>query len=477
MKKNFGILLLVMAAIAMQANGKVRLPAVVGDNMVLQQQCAANLWGWTDPGKTVTVTPSWDQKSYSAKADAEGNWLVKVNTPEAGGPYTIRISDGEPLTLENVLIGEVWICSGQSNMEMPVKGYPGQPSDQGLTSILESGKYSNRIRFITAPKRPSDKPETDMKAQWMAASPAATPECSATAYFFAKNLTDILGVPVGIVTPNWGGSRIESWMDMKTASSVEGLDIAALTNPSRSANQRIAQLYNGLLWPVKNFTAKGFLWYQGESNRGNYKQYPALMSAMVNLWRQIWQAPEMPFYYVQIAPYCYEGNNGISGSLLIEAQLKALKMIPHSGMIPTSDIGNETCIHPAQKDIVGFRLANLALADTYGFTSVPATGPIMKEVTFENGKAIVSFDYAPNGLSPINREIGGFELAGADRVFHPATGKVSKSRKSIEVSCSEVPEPVAVRYAFRNYMEGLTLENNYGLPAFPFRSDTWDDVK
>ena len=477
MKKNFCILLLAMAAIAIQTNGKVRLPAVVGDNMVLQQQCAANLWGWTDPGKTVTVTPSWDQKNYSATADNKGNWMVKVNTPKAGGPYTITVSDGEPLTIENVLVGEVWVCSGQSNMEMPVKGYPGQPTDQGLISILESGKYSNKIRFITAPRRPSDKPETDMEAQWMIASPATTPECSATAYFFAKNLTDILGVPVGIITSSWGGSRIEPWMDMKTASTIEGLDMATRTDPSRPANQRIAQLYNGLIWPIKNFTAKGFLWYQGESNRSNYQQYPALMTAMVNLWRQIWNAPEMPFYYVQIAPYRNEGRNDISGPLLIEAQLKALKMIPHSGMIPTTDIGNEFCIHPAQKDIVGLRLANLALVDTYGFTSVPATGPIMKEVKFEKGKAIVTFDYAPNGLSPINRPIEGFELAGADKVFYPATGKVSKSRNSVEVSCKEVPEPVAVRYAFRNYMDGLTLENNYSFPAFPFRSDTWDDVK
>lgn len=232
-----------------------------------------------------------------------------------------------------------------------------------------------------------------------------------------------------------------------------------------------------MLLPVKNYTARGFLWYQGESNIFNYQLYAPMMTAMVQLWRNVWEAPDMPFYYVQIAPHKYGNSRNINSALLQEAQMKALQTIPNSGMIPTIDVGDEFCIHPPQKNVVGLRLANLALTKTYGLHKFPSTGPMMTKVEYSKNKAIVTLDNAPSGLAPGSCELEGFEIAGADKKFYPAKARIAGRTRNVEVWSDQVAQPVAVRYAFRNYVGNITLRNTLGIAAFPFRTDTWDDVK
>ena len=477
MKRHFLILVLSLLFLPF-AQGKVKLPAMMGDHMVLQQNSSVKLWGWAD-GKKVTVTTSWNNRTYQASVDKDGAWLVKVDTPVGGyTPYSITISDGTPVTLSDILIGEVWICSGQSNMEMRMMGNSAQPIDNSLEILLNAGNYRDRIRFITVPRTKDIERRTDFEGKkWEMSAPETTIDCSAAAYFFARQLTESLHLPVGLVISSWGGSRIEAWMDEQTLGSIKGVDMEAAKSSKRDIHQRLGCLYNSMLCPVKNFTARGFLWYQGESNRGYHQFYAPMMTAMVQLWRNMWEAPDMPFYYVQIAPYRYENSRNIDGALLREAQMEALKTIPNSGIVPTTDIGDEFCIHPPQKNIVGLRLATLALTKTYGIGRLPSNGPMMTKVDYSDGKATVTFDNAPSGLFPTFSQLDGFEIAGADKKFYPAKAKIVGRSNTVEVRSEEVAQPVAVRYAFRNYTGNITLRNTFGLSAFPFRTDTWDEVK
>ena len=476
MKKHFLLLILSLLFLPI-AQGKVKLPAMMGDHMVLQQNSSVKLWGWAD-GKKVTVTTSWNNRTYQASTDKDGTWLVKVDTPEGGyTPYSITISDGTPVTLSDILIGEVWICSGQSNMEMRMMGNTAQPIDNSLETLLNAGNYRDRIRFITVPRIKDVQRRADFKKEkWKVSTPETTIDCSATAYFFAKQITETLNLPVGLVINSWGGSRIESWMTEETLSSIQGIDIETAKSSKLDVRNRLGCLYDIMLWPVKNYTARGFLWYQGESNIFNYQFYAPMMTAMVQLWRNVWEAPDMPFYYVQIAPYKYENSRNTGAALLREAQVEALKTIPNSGIVPTTDIGDEFCIHPPQKDVVGLRLATLALTKTYGIRRLPSNGPMMTKVDYADKKAIVTFDNAPAGLFPTFSELEGFEIAGADKKFYPAKAKIVGRTNTVEVWSEEVAQPVAVRYAFRNYVGNITLRNTFGLSAFPFRTDTWDET-
>lgn len=451
---------------------------MMGAHMVLQQNSSVKLWGWAD-GKDVIVTTSWNNKTYQTSTDKEGRWSIKVGTP-AGSytPYTITISDGTPVSLSDILIGEVWICSGQSNMEMRMMGNTGQPVNQALETLLNASNYRDRIRFITVPRSKEEKRRTDFEERkWEVSTPETVIDCSATGYFFARQLTESLHVPVGLIINSWGGSQIESWMDEKTLANIEGADVENAKSPKLDMHHRLGCLYNTMLYPVKNFTARGFLWYQGESNIFNYQLYASMMTAMVQLWRSVWEAPDMPFYYVQIAPHKYKDSKDTSAALLREAQTQALKTIPNSGIIPTTDIGDEFCIHPPQKDVVGLRLATLALTKTYHIRRLPSTGPMMTEVNYSDGKAIVTFNNASAGLAPSNCNLEGFEIAGEDKKFYQAKARISGRTSNVEVWSEQVPQPVAVRYAFHNYVGSITLRNTFGITAFPFRTDTWNDIK
>ena len=454
-------------------SAKVTLPRVIDSKMVLQQNTKAKLWGWSDQ-KEVTVTTSWDGKKYKIKV-SNGRWQTMVQTLEGNfEPQTVTIADANSkLELTDVMIGEVWICSGQSNMEMELRGRSGQPTNGALEEIMHSGEMAQRIHFITVPKDNSGKQrETFDKGQWEQASPATSPYCSAAAWYFAKHVTRTLNVPVGLVINSWGGSQIESWMTEEALHRVEGLDVVAAESEKLKVHHRATMLYNTMHTPIRGYTAKGFLWYQGESNVFNAHLYAALMREMVSLWRTDWGNQDMPFIYVQIAPHRYKGSEKVDAALLREGQDKALGLIPNSWMISTTDIGNERCIHPAQKDAVGLRLATVALSKVYGVKGLPAEGSRMKQVEYQDGKAIVTFDGAT--LNTLAGAIDGFELAGADRVFHPAKAIVNKYGTKVELSAEAVAQPVAVRYAFRNFTPGTMLTDVYGIGVFPFRTDDWD---
>ncbi len=474
MRKLLTVLFLLLATVC---GAKVRLPALVGNNMVLQRDTDVKIWGWADPGEEVRIKSSWDGRILSAVADAKGEWNVKLQTRETATypPYTIDVnSKSSSFTLTDVLLGEVWVCSGQSNMGMPVQGTVSQPVHNSASTILEAGAYRDMIRLITVPAKASQTPLDDFKGSWAPASAAVVAKFSATAYHFALNLVHEIGVPVGLIHSSWGGSSIEAWMDEASLKKVAGYDIAKhKETKAKAQHQYLGNLYYGMIAPIKNYTARGFIWYQGEANIGLYSFYAREMQEMVNLWRTDWGNAQMPFYYVQIAPYSYNNSDATSAAFLMEAQEAAMKLIPHSAMATTADAGDELCIHPARKDMVGQRLALLALTKTYGLALPTAEVPRFSSAKFENGEAIVTFDGAGVGFSADNWVIKGFEVAGQDRVFYAADVRLAPRMTEIRVSSPDVPNPVAVRYAFRNYIPA-NLCNTLGVAVAPFRSDNWD---
>lgn len=474
----------ILILFAAGASARVRIPSIIGDNMVLQRNTQAALWGEASSGSTVTVTTSWNGAKYRTKTDGEGKWSVKVSTTDAGGPYSITISDGEPLTVKNVLLGEVWICSGQSNMEMPVCGFMYQPVEGSVEAITGAMQYPD-IRMFTLPQLSSETAVDDNPSVWKTSSPSSVSSFSAVAYFFGRTLNSLLGIPVGLVNTSWGGSAIEAWMTVGAIDAIEGID-HGLAKSGQYDNSIPQRLYNGMIAPVCNFTAKGFIWYQGESNRRNWFDYRELQMAMVKLWRESWDDERMPFYFTQLAPYRYEGDELRSLPMIIEAQYQAMERIPYSGIAATTDLGNPVCIHPARKREVGERLAYLALANDYGVEGLPAPAPTYKSMENDGGKLVISFNnlsekhswnspdsFTGYGATDYIRPIG-FEIASADRIFHPAKANFRWWENKIEVSSDEVPDPVAVRYAFRNYVPESCVHTTMGQPLVPFRTDDWE---
>jgi sialate O-acetylesterase len=481
MKTKSLLLFLFSALFISGANCEIRLPAVIGDHMVLQQKTKANLWGWADAGKEVSIRGSWDNKTYTTKAGNDGKWILALNTPSAGGPYEIVISDGKEITINNVMIGEVWLCSGQSNMEMPVSGFGNGEYVAHAQEFITRACPSRSLRMIQLEKGYSVTPLDDCKAKWMTNNPESVAMISATAYFFADYVQKTLNVPVGIIVTSWGGSNIETWINEPTLKKTfPDMDFSILKNESeykKSPNQIPTLLLNAMIMPLKNYTIKGVIWYQGESNIGNYQRYPALQKAMVGLWRELFNNPEMSYYFTQIAPYRYSGVDNRESAFQQEAQFESMNEIENSGMIVTVDIGDETSIHPQEKREVGERLAYWALGNTYGLP-VKYKSPYYKSMETEGEKIIVHFEECDRGLhngQGRTASIVGFEIAGDDKVFHSAEAKIlrNKGSRAIEVSHPDVKNPVAVRYCFKNYQPGY-LYDNYGLPLTPFRTDEWD---
>ncbi len=472
------LLALLMSLATFSASSKVKLPSIFSDNMVLQQKCQVAVWGWTDSGKNVTIRPSWTSRKTVAVPDKEGKWSVLIQTPQAGGPYEVVISDGEKTTLRNVLIGEVWFCSGQSNMEMPMKGFRNQPVE-GAVDVIMSASPVRPIRMCTVKRKASLTPVYDCEGSWKENTPEAVASTSATAYWFALKMQEMLHVPIGLLISEWGGSTIETWMDRETLDNLfpGEFDLSFLDGkdlPKRK-NQSPCTLFNGQITPLIPFTFKGMLWYQGESNRYRPEQYVRLQKEYVSMMRRLFNNPEAPFYYVQIAPYRQEGEEDFTSGYFCEAQQKCLEEIPRSGMVTTMDLGECGSIHPRKKKEVGYRLAYHALVNDYGFKGINPVAPSFESVKFEDGKAFVTMKTDAMGLSPWGQDITGFELAGDDKLFHPAKARM-KDVKTIVISSPDVPSPVAVRYCFRNWSEG-NLYSCWGIPAGPFRSDGWDDLR
>nr|WP_294904353.1 sialate O-acetylesterase [uncultured Lacibacter sp.] len=475
-KNTFRIVLVLATLFLLQltVNAAIKLPYFFSDNMVLQQQTDAAIWGWTKAGSTVKVNTSWNKVSYSTKADANGKWKLKVKTSAAGGPYSITISDGTPVILKNVLIGEVWLCSGQSNMEMPMKGYRDQPILGGNDAIFNS--TNDQIRLYTVPRSVQRTAQDTTKASaWKAAEPETVSNFSATAYYFAKILQKRLNIPIGIVNISYGGSPVEAFMDAETLKAFPEIKVPSPTDTTKLSNKDATVLYNGMLGAFLGYTIKGCLWYQGESNNDRPKQYETLFPAFVKQIREQSGQGDFPFYYCQIAPYNYNNYaavniNNNNSAYLRDAQRKALAKIPNSGMAVLMDIAEEFNIHPADKATGSKRLAYMALAKTYGLKGFGSESPAFESMTVSGNTITIKFSGAPNGLTSYGKALQYFEVAGANKIFRPAKALISGG--TIVVSTPDVKDPVAVRYAFKDFVVG-DLFSTEGFPVSSFRSDDW----
>lgn len=475
MKKEI-IMLGLSAFLCGGTHAKVVLPDILSDHMVLQQQAEVNLWGQATPNASVSITPSWHKQSVIVRSDAEGRWQAKVQTP-AGGftPHSIEFSDGEATCIRDVLVGEVWFCSGQSNMEMPLNGFWNCPVEKGNETIATAGEWTG-IRMATIPKTGAATPQTEVPGRWQVSNPSNAPYFSAVAFSFARMVNRVLQLPVGIISCAWGGSRIEGWLPEEIVKHYSDIDLTAEINSPEEGKEwdyrTPTVMYNGMLKPLSRYTVKGFLWYQGESNVGREKTYAERLKAMADLWRKEWGQGELPFYLVEIAPYDY--GEGISGALLREAQFRAASLIANSGMVCTNDLVypyEKPQIHPCRKEEVGQRLAYLALNKTYGYQGIACEYPTYKSMDIQGDVVELAFDHANEGFSPW-QGIEGFEVAGEDRVFHRAEATLDTGKKTIRVHSDSVKHPVAVRYGFRNFQPG-NLKNHRGMPVVPFRTDHW----
>ena len=484
MKKTLFLLpMLALSALSVQA--KVRLSHLISDNMVLQQQTEARLWGWAKAGTTVKVTASWQQQAATVKAGRDGKWLVKVKTPKASyDPLWIKFDDGDgEVTVRNVLSGEVWVCAGQSNMEMPVKGFWGCPVKDYNQVVIDANNH-HAVRSVKIPSIMRMEPQEDAQCEWRECGPQTVSDFSATGYFFARTMHQALNIPIGIIEANKGGTRVESWLTKENLQKYtqEPTDSAGIV-----AFKPDQDYLRGLLWgngtfnPILNYTVKGILFYQGCSNVGDPgNQYSERLKLLVEQWRRQFGLGEIPFYFVEIAPYHYDDVNGTQGALLREQQQRAARIIPNSSLVCTNDLVypyETTQIHPAQKQQVGERLAYTALNRDYGFEQVLYTSSSYKDMMVKGDTIFIHLQDNYHADAPFEM-IEGFEIAGNDRVFHPAKAQHFWQPgggywdEAIIVSSPEVKQPVAVRYCFKNFQMG-NVKNAANLPLFPFRTDNW----
>lgn len=475
------------AGISLLAKEPMTVASAISDHMVVQQKAETPVWGWGEPGAKVKVKPSWGKASYSAVVGKDSLWKVSVSTPAAGGPFSIDIASGkEKITVSDVLSGEVWIFSGQSNMDMPLKGYGVQYVEGMTEEIISSPRYAGKVRMFRSKRPASETPQKDIpETSWQVVAGNNAAWLSAIAWFFATRLTDAIGVPVGVIDSSWGGSKIEPYMTAQAVrEAVEGKipeskfkEIMARENQPKKAPKQVATTWNSRMLPLAGYTARGFIWYQGEANL-NDRFYDRLQAGMVKLWREAWGDKEnsMPFMFATIAPYSYSDSPKPRRAFFVENQLNSLKLIPNSYAAITESIGDENCIHPAKKREVAQQFLLYALEKVYGMEmGIPAGYPCPSGYKFEGAEVTVSFDNVANGLGRVgHRTVRGFELAGEDKVFHAADAEIEKGNRSIRVTSVDVPAPVAVRYNFHNYAEG-NLENSYGIPVPCFRSDNWKE--
>ncbi|WP_207428774.1 sialate O-acetylesterase [Pedobacter sp. SYSU D00535] len=440
----------------------ITLPAIISDNMVLQQNTKVRLWGWGIPGEKVYIRPSWTATIDSTVVTAEAKWSCLVQTPAAGGPYSIQLKGYNQIQLSNILIGEVWLCSGQSNMEMSLNWGMNYKEE-------EMGAGNRNIRFFQVMKATSPHPQEDLKASWQNSSPGVVRHFSAVACFFAKKLEEALKVPVGLINASWGGSAAEAWTPANVISSDSLLLSAAKKlSPNHYSSIRPGGHYNAMIAPFTNYNIAGVLWYQGETNVGQ-TSYAHLMKQLISAWRKEWNR-DFPFYFAQIAPWAGYGNS-ISAPLLRESQGR-IQELSGTGMVLTSDLVDDIKdIHPKMKKEVGERFANYALAETYGVKNIVYKFPEFKGMSIRKGRAVVFFANLRSGLVSKSGQVKEFYIAAADRVFQPAKAKIKG--QMVEVWSDAVPQPVAVRYGFTSEAQA-DLFSKEGLPVNLFRTDNWD---
>ena len=468
-----------LSAISVQA--KVRLPHVLSDGMIIQQNTEAHLWGWAKAKSDVTVTASWTTDKFHTTADKNGRFLVSVKTPAASfTPLTITIDDGdEAATILDVLAGDVWICAGQSNMEMPVKGFGNCPVE-GYNNVVADAVNNRGLRWCKIPSVMSMHPLDDANCQWRNSDMQNVGEESATGYFFGRMLSRTLNIPIGLIEANKGGSRVESWLNAENLKKYtdEKVDSQSIIKNCKYDYERTLVWGNGTFAPIQNSSVKGILFYQGCSNVGYHaSEYAFRLSKLVEQWRQ--NFGNVPFYFVQIAPFNY-GDDNINGALLREQQAKAVSLIPNSDIVCTNDLVypfEKGQIHPSQKRQVGERLAFIALNRNYGYKNLYCDSPEFDKMEISGDTCFIKLKKTYGGISRYEG-IEGFEVAGADKVFHPAEATHywkawgDPHNEWIQVISKDVKAPVAVRYCFKNFQIG-NLGNMGQLPLIPFRTDNW----
>jgi sialate O-acetylesterase len=471
------LLVVLWAAVATAA---VKLPAIIGDNMVLQRDQPVPIWGWADKGEEVTVAVG--AQTLKTKAGDDGRWKVtfaKVDTKPEGKivsssgttvtmqwrlrePLTMTVngSSGNTITIKNILVGEVWAGSGQSNMEWCVA------AANNAQKQIAAAKYP-KIRLFTVVKKKAGEPQTDCAGKWVECSPADVPGFSAVLYFFGRQLHKDLGeMPVGLIHTSWGGTPAEFWISRKALEANPKLKHLAGAGDNSS-------LYNGMIAPLIPFAIRGAIWYQGESNVSRAYEYRTLFPAMIANWRADWSQGDFPFGFVQLAPFRYGGQNPANWAELCEAQRMTLDALPNTGMAVTTDITDIHDIHPKNKQEVGRRLALWAEAKVYGRNLV-YSGPIYKSMAVEGNKIRLQFEHVGGGLiARDGKPLTDFTIAGADQKFVPAVAEIDGN--SILVHSDQVAQPVAVRFGW-NDIATPNLANKEGLPASPFRTDTWKGV-
>ena len=504
--------------LAPHAPAEVRLPHVFASHMVLQQQKPVTLWGWAKPGEAVAVELAGKQQHTTA--NAQGEWRVELPAPKVGGPYVLSVAGSNTIRLDDILVGEVWLCSGQSNMEMGV-GMCDKAKEE-----IAAANYPE-IRLLLVPKTIATLPQADMAADWKVCSPQTIAEggwggFSAAAYYFGRELHTTLKVPVGLIDASWGGTRIEPWTppagfaaepalkaiydgvllsDPRTPEHQQRLaaylttldgwsatarkamvekavvppmpaypgELAALTDP-----QRPSGLYNGMIHPLVPLALRGSIWYQGEANHNEGMLYVDKTRALVNGWRKVFKQEDLAYYYVQIAPYQYGNEDPEIVARFWEAQAAAM-VIPNTGMIVTTDISLLQNIHPTNKQEVGRRLALWALAKTYKQPGVVCSGPVFKSMVADGSKLRLTFEHAGAGLvARDGKPLSGFEIIdGEQGGFVPAAATLDGN--TVVVAAATVSKPVAVRFAWSKLAEP-NLSNKEGLPALPFRTKLQSDA-
>jgi sialate O-acetylesterase len=466
---------LAVSAVACQTD--VTLAPIFSDHMVLQQESTTKVWGKAAAGEEIVVT--FNEQVVTGTAGADGNWSVSIQTPKAGGPHKLEVSRkaGEPkIVLTDVMVGEVWICSGQSNMEWPVTASANPEKE------IDAAKEFPNVRLFTIQHNLMLQPQTDFGrcTQWSVCSPESVKSFSATAYFFGRQLNKQLNVPIGLINTSWGGTPAESWASescLKEAGGFDNLFERWAANQDPNNPHRPGVLYNGMIAPISGFAFQGAIWYQGESNVGRGVEYSRLFPTMIRCWRsQLAGGRPFPFLFVQIAPFRYGGQDVEAMPEVWDAQFKTLRTVDATGMVVTTDIGNIADIHPANKQDVGGRLSLWALATAYrdrlpaGTELQTFSGPLFRELKIEGAKARLAFDHATGLKSRDGQPLGHFTICGADEKFVPAQAEIDG--ESILVWADGVTDPTAVRFAWTDTAEP-NLVNGAGLPASPFRTDSF----
>jgi sialate O-acetylesterase len=472
------IVLLAVLIYSFTLTAQTKLPSFFSNNMVLQQNEMVNIWGTDKPNSSITISGSWG-KEVKTESNKNGKWRAKIATLKADNKlYSIKIKGTSEILIKNVVFGEVWFCAGQSNMEMPVKGYPRSPIKGSNEAMLYgTNKF---IRSFHVNRNAVETPQQDTKeGQWLESTPLSIKDFSATAYFFARELNKVLNVPIGIINSSWGGAAAEAFVDNETLRTrFPQVFTRKKGKYEHGIMHKPSLIYNGMVAPFEGFNMRGVIWNQGETNRNRFKEYKTLIPAMFNHWRKKW-GDDFSFYMVQVAPFYY--NDGRYVTFIGESIVEITKNEKNTGFASTIDIGKCSDIHAPDKETIGKRLALVAFAKDYGIKGIAYSGPIYKSMEIDNSQIKVYFDELARGL--VTKEgkkgmlLNNFEIAGADKIFYKADViiKGGDEKSHIIVKSDKVPNPVAVRYAFGNCIKG-DIYNTAGLPLMSFRTDNWDDV-